>query len=76
MDDGIEIEIHLPYETIYDADVRVLTLRTIRGNPQKNHGLACGNHGFLGKQIMYEHSMHPPMILVSPDISTGVKITF
>lgn len=33
-----------------------------------DHGLACGNHGFLGKQNMYEHSMKPPLIVVGPDV--------
>ena len=33
-----------------------------------DHGLACGQHGLLGKQNMYEHSMRPPMILVGDKI--------
>lgn len=33
-----------------------------------DHGLSCGNHGLLGKQNMYEHSMKPPLIIVGPDI--------
>jgi arylsulfatase A-like enzyme len=33
-----------------------------------DHGLACGNHGLLGKQNMYDHSMKPPLIIVGPDI--------
>jgi len=36
-----------------------------------DHGLACGNHGLIGKQNMYEHSMRPPMIIVGPDIPKG-----
>ena len=31
-----------------------------------DHGLACGRHGLLGKQNMYEHSMKPPLIVVGP----------
>lgn len=38
-----------------------------------DHGLACGNHGFMGKQNMYEHSMRPPLIIVGPDIPKGNK---
>lgn len=38
-----------------------------------DHGLACGNHGLIGKQNMYEHSMRPPMIIVGPDIPKGEK---
>lgn len=33
-----------------------------------DHGLACGNHGLMGKQNMYEHSLKPPLILVGPDL--------
>jgi arylsulfatase A-like enzyme len=38
-----------------------------------DHGLAVGNHGLIGKQNMYEHSMKPPMIIVGPDIPKGEK---
>lgn len=38
-----------------------------------DHGLACGNHGLMGKQNMYEHSMKPPMIIVGPDIPKGQR---
>ena len=33
-----------------------------------DHGLACGQHGLLGKQNMYEHSMKPPLVLVGDGI--------
>lgn len=33
-----------------------------------DHGLACGSHGLLGKQNMYEHSMKPPLLVVGPDV--------
>jgi arylsulfatase A-like enzyme len=33
-----------------------------------DHGLACGEHGLMGKQNMYEHSMKPPLIMVGPGI--------
>lgn len=36
-----------------------------------DHGLAVGNHGFMGKQNMYEHSLRPPLIVVGPDIPHG-----
>ena len=34
-----------------------------------DHGLACGQHGLMGKQNMYEHSMRPPMIVMGPDVA-------
>ncbi len=36
-----------------------------------DHGLSCGNHGLLGKQNMYEHSLKVPFIVVGPDIPKG-----
>lgn len=39
-----------------------------------DHGLAIGDHGFMGKQNMYESSMRVPMIVSGPDISKGKVI--
>jgi arylsulfatase A-like enzyme len=36
-----------------------------------DQGLAVGSHGLLGKQSVYEHSMHCPLILVGPGIPPG-----
>lgn len=36
-----------------------------------DHGLAVGDHGFMGKQNMYDSSMRVPMILVGPGIPKG-----
>ena len=33
-----------------------------------DHGLACGSHGLMGKQSMYDHSIRPPMIVIGPNI--------
>ena len=33
-----------------------------------DHGLGCGNHGLLGKQNMYDHSMRVPFIICGPDV--------
>lgn len=38
-----------------------------------DHGLSVGQHGLMGKQSMYDHSLRPPMILVGPDIPEGEK---
>ena len=38
-----------------------------------DHGLAVGNHGLIGKQNMYDHSMRVPCILVGPDIPANEK---
>ncbi|MGQ1784575.1 sulfatase-like hydrolase/transferase [Saccharicrinis sp. GN24d3] len=39
-----------------------------------DHGLACGNHGLMGKQNMYEHSMRPPLMVIGPDLPKGEKV--
>ncbi len=39
-----------------------------------DHGLACGHHGLMGKQNMYDHSMRPPLIVIGPDLPKGKKI--
>lgn len=39
-----------------------------------DHGLACGQHGLLGKQNMYEHSMKAPMLVIGPEIPAGQRI--
>ena len=36
-----------------------------------DHGLAVGNHGLLGKQNMFDHSMRVPFILQGPGIEQG-----
>ncbi len=39
-----------------------------------DHGLACGQHGLLGKQSMYEHSMKAPLMVVGPGIPAGQRL--
>jgi arylsulfatase A-like enzyme len=39
-----------------------------------DHGLAVGQHGFVGKQNMYEHSMKVPLIIAGPGIPAGRKV--
>jgi arylsulfatase A-like enzyme len=36
-----------------------------------DNGLALGQHGLLGKQSVYEHSVHVPLILGGPGIPKG-----
>lgn len=38
-----------------------------------DHGLAVGQHGLLGKQNLYEHSMRPPLVIAGPGVSVGKK---
>ena len=36
-----------------------------------DNGLALGQHGLLGKQSVYEHSVHVPLVLCGPGIPQG-----
>jgi arylsulfatase A-like enzyme len=38
-----------------------------------DHGLAIGSHGLFGKQNLYDHSMHAPLIFSGPGIPRGKK---
>ncbi|HDP34327.1 MAG TPA: DUF4976 domain-containing protein [Candidatus Hydrogenedentes bacterium] len=39
-----------------------------------DHGLAVGQHGLMGKQNMYEHSMKAPLVVVGPGIPENRRI--
>jgi choline-sulfatase len=39
-----------------------------------DHGLACGHHGLMGKQNMYDHSVRVPFMLVGPDVPQNKQI--
>ncbi len=38
-----------------------------------DHGLACGHHGLLGKQNMYDHSVRAPLIINGPGVEPGTE---
>lgn len=40
-----------------------------------DHGLACGRHGLLGKQNMYDHSIRVPYVVAGPRLEAGKKIS-
>lgn len=39
-----------------------------------DHGLAVGQHGFLGKQNLYDHSVRVPFIVAGPQVKAGVTL--
>jgi len=39
-----------------------------------DHGLAVGQHGLMGKQNLYDHSVRVPFLVVGPDVEQGGKI--
>ncbi|MCK0156296.1 sulfatase-like hydrolase/transferase [Cellulophaga sp. F20128] len=39
-----------------------------------DHGLSVGEHGLMGKQNMFDHSMRVPLMVIGPDIPKGKKV--
>ena len=39
-----------------------------------DNGLACGEHGLMGKQSLYEHSVRVPLLISGPGIPSGLRI--
>ncbi len=39
-----------------------------------DHGLAVGQHGLIGKQNMFDHSIRVPLMMVGPGVAAGKKI--
>jgi arylsulfatase A-like enzyme len=39
-----------------------------------DHGLAVGQHGLMGKQNLYEHSVRVPLIVGGPDLPRGQRV--
>jgi len=39
-----------------------------------DHGLAVGQHGLMGKQNLYEHSIRVPLLMKGPGIPAGLRV--
>ncbi|GAF96928.1 unnamed protein product, partial [marine sediment metagenome] len=67
--------------THVDAQIgRILDTLKETGNAENtiiifsgDNGLAVGQHGLLGKQNLYEHSVHVPLIISGPGMPVGEK---
>lgn len=60
---------------------RIMSLLKERGLYEKtiivitgDNGLALGRHGLFGKQNVYDHSVHVPLILAGPGIRRGRRL--
>ncbi len=38
-----------------------------------DHGLACGHHGLMGKQNMFDHSLRAPLMIMGPGMPAGAR---
>ncbi len=39
-----------------------------------DHGLACGQHGLMGKQNLYDHSVRVPLMVIGPEVQADRRI--
>jgi arylsulfatase A-like enzyme len=60
------------YLDMYDTSEITLPPNFMSEHPFDN-GLAVGQHGLMGKQNLYEHSINIPLIFKGPGISKGIK---
>ncbi len=64
-----------------DADIsRILDALAARGLSENtvviytsDHGLGVGQHGLMGKQNLYDHSMRIPLIMRGPGVPAGLQ---
>ncbi len=40
-----------------------------------DHGLSVGQHGLLGKQSLFDHSIRVPLMVVGPDVPKGQELS-
>ncbi|MFM8830414.1 MAG: sulfatase-like hydrolase/transferase [Spartobacteria bacterium] len=81
--DGAEIRRHLAdyYAMITHLDDRIgQVIAAVRARGELDNtifvlcgdnGLALGQHGLMGKQSLYDHSLRVPMVLCGPGIAAG-----
>jgi len=56
-------------KSLKDAGLAENTIIVLAGD----NGLALGQHGLLGKQNVYEHSVGVPLVICGPDVPKNVK---
>lgn len=81
--DSVKQEIALYYSMVSELDAQVgQVLRTLKEQGLSentlvifagDNGLALGQHGLLGKQNLYEHSIRVPMIIRGPGVPANTS---
>jgi arylsulfatase A-like enzyme len=82
-EEAVKKEIALYYGMVTEMDrqvgriIKALEENGLRENTiivfAGDNGLAVGQHGLLGKQNLYEHSIRVPMIMAGPGIPKGTR---
>lgn len=81
--DAVKGEIAAYYGMISEVDTQIgRIIQALKDNGEydntiivfaADNGLAVGQHGLLGKQNLYEHSVKVPMVIIGPNIPKNVK---
>ncbi|MGN6510856.1 MAG: sulfatase-like hydrolase/transferase [Chitinophaga sp.] len=81
---SVKMEIAKYYAMISEADHEIgRVLKALRESGEyentiivfaADNGLAVGQHGLLGKQNLYDHSMRVPLVFCGPGIPAGKKV--
>jgi arylsulfatase A-like enzyme len=56
-------------DTLKEKGLEENTIVVLAGD----NGLAIGRHGLMGKQNLYDHSLHVPLILAGPGVPCGAQ---
>jgi arylsulfatase A-like enzyme len=82
-EDAVKKEIALYYGMVTEMDRQLgKIIKALEANGLReqtiivfagDNGLAVGQHGLLGKQNLYEHSIRVPMIIAGPGVPKGSK---
>lgn len=65
----LDAQIGRVLKTLEDKDMLENTIIVFSGD----NGLAVGQHGLMGKQNLYEHSINVPLVFSGPGIAKGIK---
>jgi arylsulfatase A-like enzyme len=66
----LDAQIGRVLDALDDADLAHNTIVVFTAD----HGLAVGQHGLMGKQNQYDHSIRAPMILKGPGVGAGKTV--
>jgi choline-sulfatase len=82
-EEAIKVHLQEYYAIISHADYqigRILDTLEASGNADNtyiifsaDHGLAVGQHGLLGKQNQYDHSIRMPLVFCGPDFEKNIR---
>ena len=67
----LDAQIGLILQTLEEKELMDNTYIFFTGD----NGLSVGQHGLLGKQNMFDHSIHVPLLAAGPDLPSGTEVS-